>query len=198
MGTDLSEWIAHPLGEQSEVEEWSTVADTFAGRVHIEWDTTAPVKGDAAAWTRAFLEAYSQRKCGFCGSLELFEAAAFPPARPVDGEAAARAGAGPGRRRRCRWVRSPLAPITTANVDAGISPRRYRFSAVNCWDAPSARDLCFSTIARSIGLLWIIGPVLCPSVRGRLPSLARTSAHRDFRAGRHGGGVAARFRGGEA
>src|ERR1700758_3526507 len=43
MGTDLSEWIAHPAGEQSEVEEWSAVADTFAGRVYIEWDTTAPV-----------------------------------------------------------------------------------------------------------------------------------------------------------
>jgi hypothetical protein len=35
MGTDLSEWIAHPVGEQPEVEEWSTVADTFAGHVHI-------------------------------------------------------------------------------------------------------------------------------------------------------------------
>src|SRR5215471_18803335 len=43
MGTDLSKWVAHPVGEQPEVEEWSTVADTFAGRVHIEWDTTAPV-----------------------------------------------------------------------------------------------------------------------------------------------------------
>src|SRR5215510_14321994 len=43
MGTDLSERIAHPLGEQPEVEEWSTVADTFAGRVHIEWDTATPV-----------------------------------------------------------------------------------------------------------------------------------------------------------
>jgi hypothetical protein len=43
MGTDLGEWIAHPLGEQLEVEEWSAVADTFAGRVHIEWDTTAAV-----------------------------------------------------------------------------------------------------------------------------------------------------------
>jgi hypothetical protein len=43
MGTDLSEWIAHPVGEQPEVEEWSAVADTFAGRIHIEWDTTAPV-----------------------------------------------------------------------------------------------------------------------------------------------------------
>src|SRR4029079_14231836 len=43
MGTDLSGRIPHPLGEQPEVEEWSAVADTFAGRVHIEWDTTAPV-----------------------------------------------------------------------------------------------------------------------------------------------------------
>ena len=29
MGTELSEWIAHPLGEQPKVEEWSAVADTF-------------------------------------------------------------------------------------------------------------------------------------------------------------------------
>src|SRR5215467_14018470 len=43
MGTDLNERIAHPMGEQPEAEEWSAVADTFAGRVHIEWDTTAPV-----------------------------------------------------------------------------------------------------------------------------------------------------------
>src|SRR5215469_11495319 len=43
MRTDLSERIAHPAGEQPEVEEWSAVADTFGGRVHIEWDTTAPV-----------------------------------------------------------------------------------------------------------------------------------------------------------
>jgi hypothetical protein len=31
------------LGEQPEVEAWSAVADRSAGRVHIEWDTTAPV-----------------------------------------------------------------------------------------------------------------------------------------------------------
>ena len=43
MGADLSERVPHPSGEQPEVEEWSAVADTFAGRVHIEWDTTAPV-----------------------------------------------------------------------------------------------------------------------------------------------------------
>src|ERR1700741_4519437 len=43
MGTDLNEWVAHPLGEQPEVEEWGTVADTFAGRVHSGWDTAAPV-----------------------------------------------------------------------------------------------------------------------------------------------------------
>ena len=43
MGIDLSERTPHPVGGQPEVEEWSAVADTFAGRVHIEWDTTAPV-----------------------------------------------------------------------------------------------------------------------------------------------------------
>src|SRR5689334_19444223 len=43
MGTDLSELIAHPTGEQPEVDEWSAVADTFAGRVHVEWDAMAPV-----------------------------------------------------------------------------------------------------------------------------------------------------------
>src|SRR5262249_54099962 len=43
MRSDLSESIARPRGEQREVEEWSAVADTFAGRVHIEWDSTAPV-----------------------------------------------------------------------------------------------------------------------------------------------------------
>src|SRR5215510_13962673 len=44
MGTDLSEWVAHPLGEQPEVEGSTVaVADTFAGRVHIEWDTATPV-----------------------------------------------------------------------------------------------------------------------------------------------------------
>ena len=43
MGPDLSERIANPVGEQPEVEEWSAVAETFAGRVHIEWDTTAAV-----------------------------------------------------------------------------------------------------------------------------------------------------------
>jgi hypothetical protein len=37
------DFIAHPLGEQPVVEGGSAVADTFAGRVHIEWDATAPV-----------------------------------------------------------------------------------------------------------------------------------------------------------
>jgi hypothetical protein len=32
-----------PCGEQPKVEERSAVAVTFAGRVHIEWDTTALV-----------------------------------------------------------------------------------------------------------------------------------------------------------
>jgi hypothetical protein len=35
--------VAHPLGEQPTVEVCSVIADTFAGRVHVEWDTPAPV-----------------------------------------------------------------------------------------------------------------------------------------------------------
>jgi hypothetical protein len=35
--------VTHPAGEQPPVEEPSAIADTFAGRVHIEWDATAPV-----------------------------------------------------------------------------------------------------------------------------------------------------------
>lgn len=35
--------VIHPSGEQPPVEDWSAVADTFAGRVHIEWDRAAPV-----------------------------------------------------------------------------------------------------------------------------------------------------------
>jgi hypothetical protein len=35
--------LAHPLGKQPMVESRSAVADTFAGRVHMKWDATAPV-----------------------------------------------------------------------------------------------------------------------------------------------------------
>jgi hypothetical protein len=35
--------VAHPQGEQPTVEGRSAIADTFAGRIHIEWDATAPV-----------------------------------------------------------------------------------------------------------------------------------------------------------
>jgi hypothetical protein len=31
--------VVHPLGEQPMVEARSALADTFAGRVHIEWDS---------------------------------------------------------------------------------------------------------------------------------------------------------------
>jgi hypothetical protein len=43
MGTETTSVVVHPEGEQPEVEEWSAVADTYAGRVHVEWDATAPV-----------------------------------------------------------------------------------------------------------------------------------------------------------
>ena len=36
MTIDLAVALAHPAGEQSEIEEWSAIADTFGGRVHVE------------------------------------------------------------------------------------------------------------------------------------------------------------------
>ena len=35
--------VVHPPGEPPEVAGHSAIADTFAGRVHMEWDATAPV-----------------------------------------------------------------------------------------------------------------------------------------------------------
>src|SRR6188472_3387229 len=43
MTIDLAVGLAHPAGEQSEIEEWSAIADTFGGRVHVEWDAGEPV-----------------------------------------------------------------------------------------------------------------------------------------------------------
>lgn len=43
MSTETRELAVHPVGEQPEVDPWSAIADTFAGRVHVEWDATAPV-----------------------------------------------------------------------------------------------------------------------------------------------------------
>jgi hypothetical protein len=43
METPNQSLVAHLPGEQPTVEVRSAIADTFAGRIHIEWDTTAPV-----------------------------------------------------------------------------------------------------------------------------------------------------------
>src|SRR5246127_373085 len=43
MGTETTSLVVHPEGEQPEVEARSAVADTYGGRVHVEWDATAPV-----------------------------------------------------------------------------------------------------------------------------------------------------------
>src|SRR5258708_30821720 len=43
MGTETRSLVVHPEGENPEVEAWSAVADTYAGRVHVEWDAAAPV-----------------------------------------------------------------------------------------------------------------------------------------------------------
>ena len=45
MGTETTSPVVHPEGEQPEIEAWSAVADTYAGRVHVEWDATAPEEG---------------------------------------------------------------------------------------------------------------------------------------------------------
>ena len=39
MGPSLPALSPHPAGEQPSVEDWSATADTFAGRVHVEWDS---------------------------------------------------------------------------------------------------------------------------------------------------------------
>ena len=43
MDTSLPVLSPHPAGEQPSVEEWSTTADTFAGRVRVEWDSDGVV-----------------------------------------------------------------------------------------------------------------------------------------------------------
>src|SRR5690348_17578183 len=39
MSTTVSTLLPHPGGEQPSVEEFSATAETFAGRVHVEWDS---------------------------------------------------------------------------------------------------------------------------------------------------------------
>src|SRR6201995_2749696 len=43
METQEQAIITHPAGEQPAVEVHATIADTFAGRIHVEWDAAAPV-----------------------------------------------------------------------------------------------------------------------------------------------------------
>jgi hypothetical protein len=43
MQTQNQSLVAHLQGEQPTVEVRSAIADTFAGRIHVEWDASAPV-----------------------------------------------------------------------------------------------------------------------------------------------------------
>ena len=43
MGQPGQEVAVHPAGEQPPVDLWSATADTFAGRVHVEWDASAAI-----------------------------------------------------------------------------------------------------------------------------------------------------------
>ncbi len=43
MSTEQQGLVVHPEGEQPRVEPWSAIADTYASRVHVEWDSETPV-----------------------------------------------------------------------------------------------------------------------------------------------------------
>jgi hypothetical protein len=43
METREQGFVARPQGEQPSVKVRSAIADTFAGRVHVAWDSSAPV-----------------------------------------------------------------------------------------------------------------------------------------------------------
>ena len=55
------EMARHPAGEQVPVEERIAVADTFGGRVRVEWDATIPVDPPPLKW--------SVLRYGFCNGL---------------------------------------------------------------------------------------------------------------------------------
>ena len=42
METQKQSIVAHPQGEQPTVEVCSAIADTFAGRIHVDWDAAEP------------------------------------------------------------------------------------------------------------------------------------------------------------
>jgi hypothetical protein len=43
METLIPSVLSHPEGEQPEVEGWCATAETFAGRVQVEWNSSTPV-----------------------------------------------------------------------------------------------------------------------------------------------------------
>ena len=43
MNPTLPAHLPHPAGQQPLVEEFSATAETFAGRVHVEWDSGGDV-----------------------------------------------------------------------------------------------------------------------------------------------------------
>src|SRR6186997_1050472 len=67
MTIDLAVTQAHPEGEQPPVEEWSAIADTFGGRVHVEWDAAEPVTplGQLPFCHENIVRSYSARRRGF-------------------------------------------------------------------------------------------------------------------------------------
>jgi hypothetical protein len=65
MNRSLPAVSPHPEGEQPSVEDWSATADTFAGRVHVEWDSDGLVT--PLGQLPFFIEYLKHRDCSPAG-----------------------------------------------------------------------------------------------------------------------------------
>ena len=65
MDTSLPALSPHPAGEQPSVEEFSATAETFAGRVHVEWDSGGHVT--PLGQLPFFIEYLKQAGCSTAG-----------------------------------------------------------------------------------------------------------------------------------
>src|SRR3954469_11734423 len=102
--------LAHPLGEQSEREAAgsSVVLDTFAGRVHVEWEPAAPVT--ALGQLPFFVEFLKHvRQLGGSLSPALYQPECSEEARRAGNDGAVDPGWPPLTSRRCAGVASTRA-----------------------------------------------------------------------------------------
>jgi len=86
MSTTLSTLLPHLEGEQPTVEEFSATAETFAGRVHVEWDSDGA--GDAAGLSCPFFVEYLKQAGLFAGWVGGLPADLQQPERPLQARSA--------------------------------------------------------------------------------------------------------------